>query len=243
MRKNRLGIVVCAVIAVSAWWCCSADAGEPRIIDAETYLLYVPADIDEQNTYPLVIAFSPSGDSQGMIGVWKNTAERYKWIVLASKEFRNGIDVGPVLRRLADSVDAVRSQVPVDTSKIIASGFSGGGMAAHIFAFSYPALISAVIVNTGMIHEAYIQRRQDYPRGKYVVFLASPGDFRYEEMRRDERFLKGLGWKTSWVEFDDGHAIAPASAYESAAQWLAEQLKSPPRPGSGVNSDKVRVLF
>jgi predicted esterase len=237
---NRPGIVLCAAIAVSLWYRC-ADAGASRIIDAEAYILYIPADIDEQRTYPLVIAFSPSGDSRGMIGVWKDTAERYKWIVLASKEFHNGIDVGPILQRLADSVDAVRSQAPVDTSKIIASGFSGGGMCAHIFAFSYPALISAVIVNTGMMNEAYIQRRQDYPRGKYAVFLASPKDFRYEEMRRDERFLRELDWKTSWVEFDYGHAIAPASAYESAAQWLTEQFKKNRRPG--VNNDRVRVFF
>jgi predicted esterase len=243
VRRNRLGILAAAIIAVGVWGCCSADAGESRIIDAEAYLLYVPADIDEQGLHPLVIVFSPGGDSRRMIDVWKDTAERYKWMVLASKEFRNGIDADPVLRRLADSVDAVRSQFPVDPSKIIASGFSGGGMGAHIFAFSYPSLISAVIVNTGMINEAYIQRRQDYPRGKYAVFLASPKDFRYEEMRRDERFLKELGWRTFWVEFDYGHAIAPASAYESAAQWLSEQLKNSRRPGSGVNSDKVRVLF
>jgi predicted esterase len=240
VRRKRLGIVAGVVIAVSVWWCWSADAGEPRIIDTEAYLLYVPADIEEQSPHPLVIAFSPSGDSQGMIDVWKDTAERHKWIVLASKEFHNGIDVAPVLRRLADSVTVVRSHVPVDTSKIIASGFSGGGMCAHIFAFSYPDLISAVIVNTGMINEAYIQRRQDYPRGKCAVFLASPTDFRYEEMRRDELFLKGLGWKTSWVEFDYGHAIAPVSAYESAVQWLAEQFKTPRRPG--VNSDKARFF-
>ncbi len=240
MRMNIPGIVAGAVIAASAW-CCCADAGSPGISDTETYLLYVPAAVDDRNAHPLVIVLSPDGDSQGMLEVWKDTAERYAWMILISKEFHNGIDAGPVLRRLADSVDALRSRFPVDTSKIIASGFSGGGMGAHIFAFSYPELISAVIVNTGMIQEAFIQRRQEYPRGKCAVFLASPKDFRYEEMKRDERFLKSLGWKTFWVEFDAGHVIAPVSAYESAARWLTEQFMKP-RPAGG-NSDRVRKLF
>jgi predicted esterase len=203
--------------------------------------LYIPADSDAQDPRPLVIVFSPSGDSEGSVRFWKDIADRHKLIVLASKEFHNGIDVTPVLQRLVDSLESVRAQAPVDMSKIIAAGFSGGGMCSHIFAFSYPALISAVIVNTGMMNEAYAQRKEVYPRGKCAVFLASPKDFRYEEMRRDERFLKDLGWRTAWIEFESGHAIAPVSAYESAVQWLTEQLKDPPRPA--VNSDKARIFF
>jgi predicted esterase len=237
---NRAIIVLCVIVAAGAW-CCSLEAGESRTVDSDAYILYIPADIDAQTLRPLVIVFSPSGDSKGVIEFWKDIAEGYKLIVLASKEFHNGMDATPVLERLADGMEAVRAQAPVDSSRIIAAGFSGGGMCSHLFAFSHPALISAVIVNTGMIHEAYIQRPEVYPRGKCAVFLASPKDFRYEEMRRDERFLKELGWRTAWIEFEYGHAVAPVSAYESAVQWLIEQLNKPQKPG--VNSDKVRVFF
>ena len=113
---------------------------------------------------------------------------------------------------------------PIDRSKIIVSGFSGGAMGSHAFAFSYPRLISAVVLNTGMIHEHYTQQKHRYPRRKLAVFLASPTDFRYEAMKQDRKFLESLDWKTKWIEFKGGHSIAPDSVYQKAAQWLRENL-------------------
>ena len=68
--------------------------------------------------------------------------------------------------------------------------------------------------------------------------LASPSDFRYQEMKRDRTFLEILGWKTKWIEFQGGHRIAPAASYDQAARWLIENwtpalrrgfLRTPPR--------------
>ena len=240
MKIKKPGVIFCCALAVCSF-CMSSVAGESRSIEESAYSMYVPSGIDASRRYPLVIVFSPSGDSRGMIEVWKNTAEQYKWIVLASKEVRDGKEVEPILRTLVDDVQKVCLQLPVDKSKIVASGFSGGGMCSHIFSFLYPDIISAVIINTGMIQEAYIQRRQYYPRGKYAVFLASPKDFRYEEMKRDDRFLKTLGWKTKWIEFEDGHTIAPEQFYEQAAQWLDQELNNVRKPVR--NTDKIRAFF
>jgi predicted esterase len=88
----------------------------------------------------------------------------------------------------------------------------------------YPDLIKAVVINTGMINENYISQKSKYPRNKLAVFIASASDFRYNEMKRDRKFLEDLGWKTKWTEFGGGHMIAPASKYEEAAAWLDENL-------------------
>ncbi|MFA5140778.1 MAG: hypothetical protein WC728_16250 [Elusimicrobiota bacterium] len=77
-------------------------------------------------------------------------------------------------------------------------------MGSYSFAFLHPELISGVVVNTGMMHEYEKTRRDLFPRGKFAVLLASPTDFRYEEMRGDREFLRSLGWRTERIEFEGG---------------------------------------
>ena len=96
-------------------------------------------------------------------------------------------------------------------------------MGAHAFVRSHPGRVWAIVVNTGMMADGSLT--PDYPPGKLAVFLASPTDFRYTEMQRDRRFLESRQWKVEWIEFEGGHAIAPAATYEQAAQWLEENAR------------------
>lgn len=199
-------------------------APEPKIVNDSAYILYIPGGLSNQKRYPLVIALSPSADAQSMIDVWKQAADKHKWIVMASKKFQNGASVDPILGELASTVSKLYGKYPVSKTKVIASGFSGGAMGSHMFACMYPDLIKAVVINTGMINENYISQKNRYPKNKLAVFIASSADFRYGEMKRDRKFLEDLGWKTKWTEFGGGHMIAPASKYEEAAAWLDENL-------------------
>lgn len=195
-------------------------------IDRPKYLVYIPAGVDHSKKYPLVIALSPGGDAQSMINTWRSVSDKNKWIIFASKEFQNNVDMDKIMSSLLSIVSRdLLLRLPVDRSKIIATGFSGGAMGSHAFAFLYPRLASAVVLNTGMMHEHYAQKKYNYPRGKLAVFLASPTDFRYEAMKKDRKFLEDLGWKTEWIEFKGGHTIAPASCYQEAAQWLQKNFK------------------
>jgi predicted esterase len=196
----------------------------PEVIDKAEYLIYIPSGIDTDKKYLLIVALSPSADAQSTVNTWKSVAEKYKWIIFASKEFRNGIDMEAVLGKIATVLKKLFLELPIDKSKVIATGFSGGGMGAHGFSFLHPELIQAVIVNTGMMHEYYIGKKSAYPQGKIAIFLASPTDFRYGEMKRDCAFLESLSWKTKWIEFEGGHRLAPATAYDEAAWWLTLQF-------------------
>ena len=195
------------------------------VVDGSRNILYIPQGIDSENKYPLVIAFSPDADAQSMIKIWRSVADEHKWIILASKEFRNGKDMRPIFKNLVSALGFVFQNYPVDKSKIIVSGFSGGGMGAHAFSFWYPELTTAIVVNTGMMHEDFVGHEKEYPKGKIAVFLASPSDFRYDEMKKDKDFLDRLDWDTKWIEFKGGHQIAPVSAYKGAAEWLMGRLE------------------
>jgi len=226
MKKSRvlfLALGFCFLIFKNSQ--AIAENNPASLIQGSQYILYIPSGIEESKRYPLVLTLSPGGDAQGMIQTWKVAAEKFKWLILASKESRNGIDMKQMAGKLVNLVQQVSFSYPVEKDKVIASGFSGGGMLAHYLIMYYPKVFSAIVVNTCMISENYSSgKTYYYPRDKIAVFLASPADFRYKQMISDRSMLKNFGWKTKWIEFIGGHAIAPDSKYVEAVEWLKEQL-------------------
>ncbi len=196
---------------------------EPAIVDTPQYIMYIPAGISDAKMYPLVIALSPTGDAQATVETWIGISEKYKWMIFASKEFKTGIDMGPVLERMMAELAKLSTRFPIDQSKVMASGLAGGGMGENTLSFLYPKVIRAVLVPMEMIHDYFIGPKDLYPRNKLAVFLANPAGLRYTEMKRDRKFLEGFGWKTRWIEFKSDNAVAPASAYIEAAEWLNNQ--------------------
>lgn len=199
---------------------------QDETIENEYYILYIPKGIEKQKKYPLVLGFHPGGNAQAVIQQWQPLAEKYKLIICATKESRNGGNMLEKIPRIKNRIEReVLPQYPVHKRKIIATGISGGGMCAHFMTFMFNDFLAAVVVNTGMMNDYQIDRQHKCARNKRAVMLASPTDFRYDEMRRDNSFLKKqLDWKTKWLEFDGGHIPAPQKAYEQGLEWLLQEL-------------------
>jgi len=194
-----------------------------KLTDRQSYLVYLPDDLEQGKKYPLVFALSPGADALSMISAWAPVAEKHHWIVAASKEFHNGQEFGLSLRQIEAELNDVKNAYAIDTTRVIFTGISGGGMGAHAVFKFYPSRVRAIVINTGMMEATFMTG--DYPEGKIVVFLASPTDFRYAEMKRDRSFLEQHHWKIDWIEFAGGHTMAPATVYEQAAEWLDENLR------------------
>ena len=214
----RIALLVLALVGCVACDGQPGDTKSGRTDDRPAFLAYVPAGVHSKA--PLVFALSPSGDARSMLKAWQPIADQRGWIVVASKQFRNGIDYEIVFRQLNDVIDVLTRDYPVDANRIVVMGLSGGAMAGHAFSQVAPARVRAVIANCGMMEEAFM--RDDYPRGKLVAFVASPTDFRFGAMQRDRAFLSGKGWTSTWIEFPGGHTLAPTPALDRAAAWLEE---------------------
>lgn len=195
-----------------------------KTIETSQALIYLPAKITSSQKYPLLIVLSADGNVQVAFSYLKEICEKYKWIMLVSKKFHAGIDIQPVIADIALNVKNLSSDFPIDIKRVVVTGFSSAAMGAHFFSWADPNLVSAIIVNTGMIHENFRKANRPYPNKKYAVFLASPTDFLYKQMQEDRRFLEQLGWQVKWIEFKGGHTLAPQSAYEEALQWLKMKL-------------------
>lgn len=199
----------------------------PQIIDQEKFLFYIPSGIDLSKKYPLLVCLMPNGNVSEMISYLKDAVDKHKWIVYGAKTFSNEGIMYSQLNEIAAILGWAKTKLPIDEEKIIATGFSGGGMGAYSFAYEFPGLISAIIVNTAMMPEVYIKENADYyPEGKLAVFLASPTDFRYDEMQQDKKFLDNLGWQIKWIEFVGGHRLANKDAWIKASDWLDGAYKT-----------------
>ena len=200
----------------------------PRTIDQADYLLRLPSQLDASRKHPLVVALAPDGAPRPLVNLWTPVSEQRKWLLFGSKTVRNGVDLNPQIEPLRRAIQEVIARYPVDQRKVIVTGFSGGAMASHDLAFELRDLVAATVLNTGMMGEWERAREASRPRGKLAVFLASPTDFRYEQMKLDRQFLERLGWNTTWIVFDGGHRSAPPWAVQRAAAWLDEQLPAGP---------------
>lgn len=194
--------------------------------EEKEYILYVPAGLHSGQRYPLVIMLHPAANAKSMITFWRPIADKNKFILYASKIFRNG--KGDWLEPEEKRIKKIMQRYPIDRRKVIATGISGGGMGAHHLSYFYPKMITAIITNVGRIQPEFktnSRSEAEYPRKKLAVFLASPSDFNYKQMTEDKEFLDNLHWKTKWIEFEGGHVMASLPEYQKAVAWIQSLWK------------------
>lgn len=219
----------CLYVFITLMLLCSnmafAEGVTPGTYEENEYLVYVPEGLEEGLKYPMIAAFSPSGDAQGMIKTWGPHADANRCIIMASKIIKNGMDIPMYLNRLRKLIwENVAAAYPIKPDCVIALGTSGGGMASHLFSFFHPDTVAAVISNVGYIHENSLKHKDTYPKKKVCAFLTSPTDFNYKLMKEDEKFLTSLEWTLKWYEFEGGHRTAPAELREESLAWVLANL-------------------
>lgn len=226
MRRLVQAVLVSVVVALAGGWTCVALAWDlpGAVMDKPEYLLYLPDTLEAGRRYPVIVAFSAGANADGLMRTWNEHARNRRCALFCSKVVRNGMDVPPVLKRIAKQIGELAQEHPIDPSWAIGTGVSGGGMTAHLFSFLYPRVVAAVISNVGYIHENSLKKVKTYPRRKICAFLTSPTDFNYPLMKEDKKFLDRLEWETRWWEFEGGHRTAPAEINDEALGWVIENL-------------------
>jgi hypothetical protein len=141
------------------------------------------------------------------------------------------------------------AQLPIDQSRVVLMGISGGASYSHALNIEYPGLAAAVVINTGMIWgtalpfgepgngsdwngylDAGCRIAADYPSPqKQAWFLESSNgpdgpDFRYDEMLADATRYRNLGWDVHELDFYGGHTMAPTSMYDTVFAEMTSSL-------------------
>ena len=246
---------------------------------------YTPAG----HKYPVIITYSP-GQVDSPPGPYdaylKNIADRYGFIVLSSRLYRNPpsgaephvderyqdqfsfafnwrVQANQYCSRdtipswaISGIYDLARFQIqnvfdalPIDQSRVVLMGISGGASFAHAMNIWYPGLASAVVINTGMIWGTALPANESANGPAWNAFVdtcrhpsdyagatreawfleSSDGpvgpDFRYDEMKADEvRYRDIMGWDLHVIDFYGGHAMAPVSVYGTVFDQLTHSM-------------------
>jgi hypothetical protein len=190
------------------------------VTETADYIAYVPAGVAADAHLPLLVALSPGADAPSMINELKVTADSLSVVVVASKVSKNGVNITPLLVGYGKLMDESERTLPVDASRVIFAGFSGGGQASYGAAYFYPERVRGVITNCGKLWT----NLNGMPKAKLVAFIASPADYNYDAMKGDRAYLQALGWTGYWLEFDGGHSLAPPQAFQNATAWMLSQM-------------------
>ncbi|MFG1955657.1 hypothetical protein [Micromonospora sp. NPDC048830] len=126
-----------------------------------SYLMYIPKRIaTDPDKYPLVVIQHGTGRTAGQYrDLMASFCEKERVVVLAPL-FPAGIDDPDDLHNykfieyrglrfdtlLLDMIDEAAQRVPIDTSRFMLHGFSGGGQFAHRFLYLHPDRLMAVSV-------------------------------------------------------------------------------------------------
>ena len=222
MKRCSLFTVLFVFLLTVAVFVPSAQA---RDFDASDYAVYIPDSAEDGKKLPVIIGFSAGGSGSSVVNIWRNAAEKYSCVIIASNVVRNGMDIQKELIQIKkDLQNELKDKYPIDLKRVIAVGSSGGGMASHLFSFLHRDLIAGVISNVGYIHEGTIAQSKIYTRNKVCAFLAGSNDFNKPLMKEDLKFLQNHDWKCKWIEFEGGHNMAPEEYREEALEFVLTEI-------------------
>jgi phospholipase/carboxylesterase len=133
-------------------------------------------------------------------------------------------------RRAADAlkefVDGALERYPVDPRRVVAAGFSQGGMMAYHLALSDPSRFAGLVALSSWFPPPLVEELPKVPEheGFPVLVLHGTRDDRIEvERARESReALRPYGVAMTYREFDMGHEIRP-DALKVVLQWLKEK--------------------
>jgi predicted esterase len=193
------------------------------------FMVYIPDGLDSTVKHPCVIALSPNGRGERALAFMKAACDRYQWILVSPENRGRAVQFLALDQGMRDTIETAVKSYPIDTQRIIAGGYAGGGMEAHHLSVICPDFIKGVIANCGIIH-ADGMRLPNYAKGKFAVLLTNADDFRYMQMKQNADFLTENRWQVAWMEFSGGHRWAPPAVYLRAFGWLDQRMNASLNP-------------
>jgi hypothetical protein len=220
--------------------------------DAE---IYVPPGLEPGQSVPLLVVFNAGGNASASIRYWKAQANSRKWIVYASREYSDARSIpgnysvypGESYNQVLDSfytdpnllatvkthIDAAVARLPVDPSRIILTGFSGGAFFSHDLNAAYPGFAAAVIDNSN--GEPGIAEDGDIVDGvptagsftgsrREAIFMVGQRDHLFRsQIEETIPVYQNWGWQTLMLTYPGGHKPAPTSVLAQAINWLVSR--------------------
>lgn len=191
---------------------CAADP-------SQTYALYLPSAYTQAKPWPIIYIFDPMARGKTPVMLYKDVAEKYGFILVASNNSRN-FQKDSGLQAARALWNDTHAQWNLDPHRIYFMGFSGGArVATAIAAHCENCSVAAVIAHGA----GYPFPATDKDRFAYVS-LVGDRDFNWPEIMDLRRQKEELSPPYRLWVFAGEHQWAPATVLDQVAAWL--QLKA-----------------
>jgi len=178
-----------------------------------SYAYYLPSSYNTNKVYPLIIAFDAHARGTLAVSKFKQAAEQYGYIVVASNNARNGLqDINPVINSLWE--DAL-GRFSVDNKRVYTAGFSGGARVAASVAI-YKGGVKGVIACAGGMPSV----GQELTKKFDFLGIVGLNDFNYQEMKTLDKALTENDFTCQLLTFKGGHEWPSSAILSKAIQWL-----------------------
>jgi hypothetical protein len=155
-------------------------SGDPAV----TYALYIPQSCSDGKKWPLLLLFDPQGQGTVPLKKYKDIAENHHMILLCSNTSKNGMSPEQNNQIIKVLLNEAMKQLPGDSSRIYAGGFSGGGRVATLVLPQYKALKGIISIASGSLPSPIKTCR--------YIGVAGLQDFNYKEVKESAAKLEGV---------------------------------------------------
>jgi len=180
----------------------------------EHYAAYLPSNYTRSKSWPVIYMLDSHGEALTPVEKYKEIAEKYGYILIASYNSKNGLILADQNTILFNLFEDSQNRLNIDKNRVYLAGFSGGARVATYYALNNPSIAGVIGCGAGFGEI----KNPASEKLNYIGFVGTE-DFNYTEFLMLQKSLDSLNFKHQIVYFKGEHAWAPASYMEEAFMW------------------------
>ena len=185
----------------------------------QTYALYLPSNYSPEKKWPVLYAFDPGARGKIPAERFREPAEKYGWIIVASNNSRNG-PMQPSVDAWNAMVKDTHARFAIDDDRVYLAGMSGAARLAIYLASRCRDCAAGVIACSAGFPEGVTPS----PAWHFALFsTAGVDDFNLAEVKGIEEPLTKAGIAHRTEVFAGRHEWPPSSVTTEALEWMELQ--------------------
>lgn len=140
-------------------------------------------------------------------------------------KFSDNDEAKESVQLIANFIDEMVKEYPIDTANINLIGFSQGAILSYATALTFPEKIAKVVALSGYLNLDIVPENIDKKTISHLKFFVSHGTvdqvIPVDWARKAKPALENLGLEVTYSEYPIGHGVAPQNFYDFK-HWLTK---------------------
>ena len=168
-----------------------------------SYALYLPGSYDTGKKCPILIFFDAQARGSLPLELYKDVAEKFGYILIGSNNSKNGNPPELTKSIISGLLQESTHHFSIDTNRIYAGGFSGGGRVAVICAMQNPIVKGVIGIGAGFPSD------QLPPYQFRFIGIVGKEDFNYLELTKLDELLSKNNFPHFLFTYNGKHDWCP----------------------------------